>query len=60
MIDHVVFHFQRGSTHSYVPLGAHKYLSPHNATYGQGVTCGGLDHLVTKLTTLLLPHIRFP
>ncbi|XP_070180023.1 peroxisomal ATPase PEX6-like [Littorina saxatilis] len=50
---------ERGSTHSYVPLGADKYLSPHNATYGQGVTCPGLDHLITRLETLVLPHIKF-
>ncbi|KAL8590343.1 hypothetical protein ACOMHN_006459 [Nucella lapillus] len=50
---------ERGSTHSHVPLGADKYLSPHNATYGQGVTCAGLDPLVSRLETLVLPHIRF-
>ncbi|XP_076463713.1 peroxisomal ATPase PEX6-like [Babylonia areolata] len=50
---------ERGSTHSHVPLGADKYLSPHKATYGQGVTCAGLDHLVSRLERLVLPHIRF-
>ncbi|KAK7505431.1 hypothetical protein BaRGS_00003176, partial [Batillaria attramentaria] len=49
---------QRGSTHSYVPLGAEKYLSPHNATYGQGVKCAGLDHYIDRLEKLVMPHLQ--
>ncbi|CAG5127053.1 unnamed protein product [Candidula unifasciata] len=48
---------QVGSDHSYVPLSASKYLSYHDAVYGQSIMCPGLNKTVVSLEHLILPFL---
>ncbi|BFZ12137.1 hypothetical protein BsWGS_15176 [Bradybaena similaris] len=49
---------QVGSDHAYVPLSASKYLSYHDAVYGQSIMCPGLNRSVVSLEHLILPFLR--
>ncbi|XP_071080015.1 peroxisomal ATPase PEX6-like [Haliotis cracherodii] len=48
---------QVGSVHSYVPQIAYQYFAESDPSYWQQLTCPGLNSYITKLESILLPHL---